>query len=230
MNTKTNNRFLLIIILSIAFFHCVRCGANSTESGKINTLIELANTGDANAQFNLGMMYSSGRGVPRNDVEAVKWFRKAAEQNNVQAQLTLGNMYSSGRGVPRNDAEAVKWLRKAAKQNNVQAQLTLGIMYSTECGVPRNDAEAVKWFRKAAEQNDAQAQCLLGGMYLNGKGVPRNKVTAYKWLNLAAMQNETAINLRDSLAKMMTPKEITEAKRLSSDFLKSLKSKQRQLQ
>ena len=63
----------------------------------------------AEAQVLLGGMYGNGRGVPQDEVEAVRWFRLAAEQGNAEAQLYLGVMYSNGRGVPQDDAEAVRW-------------------------------------------------------------------------------------------------------------------------
>ena len=61
-------------------------------------------------------MYDNGEGVPENDAEAVKWYRKAADQGYAKAQSNLGVMYDNGEGVPENDAEAVKWYRKAADQ------------------------------------------------------------------------------------------------------------------
>lgn len=63
-------------------------------------------------------MYRDGRGVPQDDKEAVKWFRKAAEQGFATAQSNLGWMYEKGRGVPQDDKEAIKWYRKAADQGN----------------------------------------------------------------------------------------------------------------
>src|SRR5258708_1935052 len=75
-----------------------------------------ADEGDADAQFNLGLMYTDGLGVPRDYSEAVKWFQKAADQGNAVAQFNLGHMYADGWGVPQNDAEAVRWYRKAADQ------------------------------------------------------------------------------------------------------------------
>ena len=63
-----------------------------------------------------GVMYDFGEGVPENDAEAVKWYRKAADQGHAQAQSNLGVMYVKGEGVPENDAEAFKWYRKAADQ------------------------------------------------------------------------------------------------------------------
>jgi TPR repeat protein len=67
-------------------------------------------------------MYDNGRGVVQSDAEAVKWYRKAADQGNVSAQLNLGFMYGNGRGVAQSDAEAVKWHRKAAQQGDQEAK------------------------------------------------------------------------------------------------------------
>jgi len=64
---------------------------------------------------NLGGMYTHDEGIPENDVEAFKWYRKAAQQGNAIAQSNLGFMYDNGEGVPGNDAEAVKWYKKAAE-------------------------------------------------------------------------------------------------------------------
>jgi TPR repeat protein len=67
-------------------------------------------------------MYEKGQGVPKDDAEAVKWYRKAAEQGNAGAQDKLGAMYADGRGVPKDDAEAVRWHRMAAEQRDEDAQ------------------------------------------------------------------------------------------------------------
>ena len=65
------------------------------------------------------MMYHYGRGVPQDDLEAVKWFRKAAEQGYAKAQKNLGWMYEQGKGIPRDKSEAIKWYRKADSQGIV---------------------------------------------------------------------------------------------------------------
>ena len=54
-------------------------------------------------------MYYSGQGVPENNVEAVKWYRKAAEQGDIIAQSSLSSMYFYGEGVPENNIEAYAW-------------------------------------------------------------------------------------------------------------------------
>src|SRR5262249_21601573 len=87
----------------------------------------LAQQGYPPAQVDLGSMYQEGRGVALNDIEAVKWYRKAADQGNAQAQVALGSMYYlGGWTVAQNAAEAAKWYRKAADQGNAEAQVVLG--------------------------------------------------------------------------------------------------------
>ena len=75
---------------------------------------ELAEQGDAKAQFNLGLMYASGQGVAQDDTEAVKWWRLAAEQGLAEAQFDVGLAYHDGLGVDQDYAESVKWWRSAA--------------------------------------------------------------------------------------------------------------------
>ena len=74
-----------------------------------------AEQGDAEAQNNLGFMYSIGKGVPQDDAEAVRWFRLAAEQGDAYAQYNLGRMYATGEGVPEDFVAAVAWYRKAGR-------------------------------------------------------------------------------------------------------------------
>ena len=116
-------------------------------------------------------MYAKGDGAAKDSVEAVKWYRKSADQGTADAQLNLGVMYANGEGVVKDSAEAVNWYRKAADQGNASGQVILGAMYSKGEGVPKDSAEAVKWYRKAADQWQAFAQYFLGRMYDKGEGV-----------------------------------------------------------
>ena len=72
-----------------------------------------AEQGDADAQYNLGLMYFDGYGVSKDDIAAVKWFRAAAEQVNVNAQYFLGMMYASGDGLIQNHLKAHMWFNIA---------------------------------------------------------------------------------------------------------------------
>ena len=69
----------------------------------------LAEQGNAKAQFNMGLLYENGEGVPQNHAEAAGWYRKAAEQDLAEAQVNLGLLYEKGEGVPQNHAEAARW-------------------------------------------------------------------------------------------------------------------------
>ena len=89
-------------------------------------LLASAEKGDALAQLILGVMYANGEGVPKDDAEAVRWYRLAADQGDARAQLELGLMYANERGVLKDDAEAVRWYRLAADQGNATAQFNLG--------------------------------------------------------------------------------------------------------
>jgi hypothetical protein len=82
----------------------------------LRLLHPLADQGHAYAQFNLGLMYDYGWGVPQNYAEAVKWFRLAADQGNAGAQIKLGLMYQLGQGVPQDYIHAHMWLNLAAAQ------------------------------------------------------------------------------------------------------------------
>ena len=88
-------------------------------------------------------MYRDGRGVLRDDQQALEWFRKAAEQGAAYAQASLGRMYESGRGVAKDETQAVQWYRKAAEQGNALGQAYLGYMYqSGRGGLPQDDQQA----------------------------------------------------------------------------------------
>ena len=82
-------------------------------------------------------------------MQAVKWYRLAADQGNADAQYALATMYDTGDGLPKDVVQAVKWYRLAADQGNADAQLSLGVMYDTGKGVPRDHVQAHKLFSLA---------------------------------------------------------------------------------
>ena len=126
--------------------------------------------------------------VTADDNEAVRWYRKAADQGHAEAQNRLGTYYEYGRGVTEDYDEAVRWYRKAADQDLAEAQNNLGECYYYGRGVTQHYTEAVRWYRKAAEQGHSLAQIQLGRCYENGRGVPQSKSEALKWYRKAAAQ------------------------------------------
>ncbi len=89
------------------------------------SFIDLAEEGDADAQFNIGYLYYNGIGVDENDKEAAVWYHQAAKLGHADAQFALAGMYYIGQGVEENDEKAKKLYRKAAKQGHPDAQLAL---------------------------------------------------------------------------------------------------------
>ncbi len=151
-----------------------------------------AEQGNADAQYNLGVMYDKGKGVPQDYVQAVAWYRKAADRGNAIAQYNLGNRYDNGKGVPQDYVQAVPWYRKAADQGYAWGQRNLGVMYTNGQGVPQDYVQAHKWFNLAAAAGSAPE-----GAENRGKLATEN---------------------RDIVAAKMTPAQIAEAQRLAAQW------------
>jgi len=154
----------------------------------IATLKEKAASGDVYAEYNLGVVYHEGTGVPKDYVQSAAWFRKAADQGNATAQWSLGAAYNFGQGVTKDYAQAAFWYSKAAAQGNAEAQCYLGQLYLNGQGVTQDFGQAAVWYRKAAEQGNAVAQLNLGSMYRTGQGVPKDDTQAAFWTREAADQ------------------------------------------
>jgi TPR repeat protein len=103
-----------------------------------------------------------GKGVEKDAVQAVHWYRKAAEQGYAAAQLNLGLVYAEGEGVAKDAVQAVRWYRKAAVQGVAPAQYNLGRMYANGEGVQQNLHKAARWWQKAADQGHVGAHFNLG--------------------------------------------------------------------
>jgi TPR repeat protein len=150
---------------------------------------------------------------------AMREWQPLAEQGDALAQYHVGMLYHKGRGVPQDDAQARKWYAKAAAQGQAKAQFSLGTLYFNGEGGPKDYQQALRWFRLAADQGMALAQTKLAIMYDYGEGVPKSKVQAYKWLSLAAKNGDkSAPLLLSSLDKEMTAAQITQAKKLASEW------------
>src|SRR6516164_5783214 len=96
----------------------------------------------------LALMYHVGDGVGQDYAEAMKWYRKAADQGDAASEEAIGSLYEWGRGVGQDYAEAMKWYRKAADQGNAASEEAIGSLYQWGQGVAKDYAEAVKWYRK----------------------------------------------------------------------------------
>ena len=108
-----------------------------------------AEKGQPISQAFYGVYYFAGSGVPKDQAQAVLWFRKAADQGHIGSQKMLGMCYANGWGAAKNQAEAASWYRKAAEQGDTNAQISLGHIYNVGEGVTKDPVEAYAYWNLA---------------------------------------------------------------------------------
>lgn len=151
-------------------------GASKPKNLIPEDLEKAAESGDADAQYEIGLLYYYGDGVWDDLEEAYEWFLKSAKQGHPKAQYRVGGLCVY-HFVGADNQEDFNWFLKSAKQGYPNAQVEIGVHYSLE----DNHKEAVKWFLKAAKQGNAWAMRSLAGQYREGKGVPRDDNEAARW-------------------------------------------------
>ena len=152
MNTVLKKMMVALLALGIGQ------AAWADDVSNFKKMLQAAEQGNADAQFNLGVMYDNGRGVRQDYAQAVQWYRKAAEQGYADAQYNLGVMYAQGQGVRQDYTQAMQWYRQSAEQGNAKAQYNLGLMYANGKGARQNLVIAKEWFGKACD-NGIQLGC-----------------------------------------------------------------------
>jgi len=175
--------------------------------------LEAAESGEADAQYEVGIMYLKGQGIEQNRARAVHWLKSAsasghgkaasklrrmdeqqdkfrklekkAASGDADAQYEIAMMYLKGLGIEQNSVRARKWLSWSAERNHDKAITRLGILsYKGEGGT--EDYAAALGLFKRVKNNNVLAQYYLGEMYANGKGVAKNYRTAINWYEKAA--------------------------------------------
>jgi TPR repeat protein len=177
-------------LLSISAFADFQAGLDAYNRGDFATALKewqpLAEQGEANSQYNMGLLYARGQGVAQDYKQALGWYEKAAEQGVPAAEYNLGVMYANGQGVAADPEQAEKWFLKAAEKGVGEAVTGLATIYSEGEGAFKNYAEAEKWYRQAADKGVASAAFNLGVMYDIGQGVQQSYPEALKWYHNAA--------------------------------------------
>lgn len=111
----------------------------------------LAEAGDKNSRYRLGMLYQDGRGVSLDQAQAAHWFGLAGAAGHGRAAYMLGNMYATGTGVEENPAQAFAWFLRSAESGSARAQFHVAIAYLDDGVVRKNLLEAYIWFKRAGE-------------------------------------------------------------------------------
>lgn len=210
---------MALCLFGVAFLRFSLPAQTDLSKLPLSELKAQADSGDAAAQFQVGLRYTRGDGVMKDYVEGLKWVRKSAEQDYAEAEWYLGNCYIGGRGLDRDYDQAFQWIQKAAKQGIVDAEATLGVCYEFGHGVEQNSGEANEWYRKAAPLNNAIAQNNLGAAMIQGRGTARDVIQGYKWILLSAAQgHKTALENVNRYERTLTAHQLAEAKALAEAF------------
>lgn len=176
------NYFLPITVLLILMM------GTDVKGDSFSATHELARKGNAEAQYQLGVIYERGEGQEQNFYKAVRWHRKAAKQGHAKAQAHLGELLATGQGVGEvNYVEAIKWMQMAADQGQGMAQLFLATIYSEGAGlsIPKDYVKGYMWL------NIADA---------SGENVDNRDITNLKKKMTAAQLAESERNIKRWLA------------------------------
>lgn len=144
----------------------------------MTNLINLAEKGNAEAQYELSVRYFYGDGVPQDYAKALMWIQKAATKGLVDAQYDLAVCYEKGDIVEQNYFIAVEWYKKAAKNGHSGAMTNLALLYSLGRGCNQDYKLAIAWWEKAANLGDANAIYNLGVSYAEGKIIHKDLAKA----------------------------------------------------
>jgi hypothetical protein len=145
-----------------------------------------AEAGDPIAMRNLGSALMHGRGVEKNERDAVRWLRQAADHGDVMAMTQLAGAYFYGRGVERNPREVARWTKMAADKNEPTALHNYGVMLRDGFGTEKDDRLSTDYFRRAAELGSVYAMNNLGSALVVGRGVRRDLAEAARWFRKGA--------------------------------------------
>ena len=170
-------------------------GVEKDSKQAILLMKQAAEQGHVAAMTAVGYLYSAGKEVPLDDVEAAKWFRMATEKGDAVAQVNLGRLLINEK-LPLPDgskdrrpqyAEGIQWIGKAADQGDPDARLAYGIILMRGDYESKPDpSKAVTYLKPLAEAGDLDAMNALGVMYESGNGLPKDEAAAERWLRKAA--------------------------------------------
>lgn len=177
-----------------------------------NSLRSAAAKGDPSAEYEIGVRFAEGKGIPQDLQQAVAWYQRAAAQGFAPAQYRLGSMYERGLGLKADLARARIWYLRAAEQGIVKAMHNLAVLSAGRDNSAVDYASAARWFTAAAEHGLTDSQFNLAIMHDSGLGMERDAKQAYKWFSLAARAgDDEAARRREGLRAKLAPPEVDAA-------------------
>ena len=164
----------------------IRFYASKNYSQAAGLFKKAADQGNAQAEYNLGIMYAKGEGMLQDYQQAYFWLHKAADKGIGGAEYNLAIMYDNGLGVDRDYPVAAFWYRKAIQHGVTLANFNLGVMYDNGLGIAQDYSQAASLYLYAADRDVAQAQYNLAILYESGLGVAKNYAQAAVWYHRAS--------------------------------------------
>tara|TARA_B100000965_G_scaffold62180_1_gene48019 strand:+ start:609 stop:1301 length:693 start_codon:yes stop_codon:yes gene_type:complete len=212
-------RFLrLLLLFGLVWAAPVRAdfqaGVEAYKAGDYQTALAewlpLAEAGNADAQFNVGLIHDGGQGVPRDYDKAVYWYRKAAEQGLAEAQYYLANMQIKGQGSKAPMTESCDWALKSAQGGYAPAQEAIALGYvHGDCGLPKDPWLAMEWAEKSAMQGDELGLVTVVEILLH-----LHRTRAWAWMRIAEdIGHPKAPKLRALLEDHLTQGQIRQGNR-----------------
>jgi len=182
--------FLLNLLYSNNFSEASKYYENKQYKKAFEIYDKLARKNNANAQYNLALMYYNGIGVTKNRIQAFIWLTTASKLNHKEAQNKLAYMYEKGI-IPdiKNIKKALELYKKSANQNYDIAQLNLAMHYAQFIN-KKSTKKAFYWYTKAFNNNNIVATNNLATMYYFGNGTKKDYKKAAKLYTIAAKAND----------------------------------------
>jgi TPR repeat protein len=200
-----------LIALALSCLLVFSAPAHADDADTFNAMVTLANKGNAEAQYHVGMMYNNGIGTERDLRQAYEWFQKSAASNDPLGAYKLGCYYDGQAAgiVERDPAEALKYKLVAAKAGYALAQHDVAVHYTRQ----ENPDEAIRWWKMASDQGDQMALYSLSGAYFQGKGAPKDLSLAYAYYKLSERVPKDKVK---AMATILSKPELENAEKLVS--------------
>jgi uncharacterized protein len=204
-------KFIALAFSCLVFFSVP--SAHASDADMFKAMVALADKGDAEAQYHVGMMYNNGIGTQQNIKLAFEWFQKSTASNDPLGAYKLGCYYDGqGAGIITADAdEALKYKLIAAKAGYSLAQHDVGNLYARR----ENFEEALKWWKLAGDQGFPDALFSLARVYSAGKGAPKDLSLSYAYFKLSKVAPKKNVN---EMASMLSKPELAKAEQLVSEW------------
>lgn len=182
---------------------------------EFSAALKKSEAGDADSQYAVGRMLTTGEGVTKDLNKAIHWYQKAAQQGNTKAMVQLGRAYQHKgiridrskvdemagdefEGVEEDVKKAAEWYQKAADLGDANAQYVLGLAFDKLSNnnwlwfvIKHDSAKALEWYQKSANQGNTNAMMNLGSLIGSGEGAPKDEAKAWEWHLKAAAYGDS---------------------------------------